>query len=103
MYAIVETGGKQYRVSEGDEIFVEKLAVEAGDSFKLDKVLAVGENDKIRFGTPYIDGCSVDCEVLKQGKGKKITIFKYKAKKNYRRKKGHRQPYTKLKITAVNV
>ncbi len=103
MYAIVETGGKQYRVSEGDEFFVEKLAAEAGDKVKLDKILAVGNGEQLRLGSPYVEGSSVECEVLKQGRGKKITVFKYKAKKNYRKKKGHRQPYTKLKVTALNV
>ncbi|MDO5737692.1 MAG: 50S ribosomal protein L21 [Eubacteriales bacterium] len=103
MYAIVETGGKQYRVSEGDEIFVEKLAAEEGDKIQLEKVLAVGEADKLRIGTPYVEGSSVECEVLKQGRGKKITVFKYKPKKNYRKKQGHRQPYTKLKVTSLKV
>ena len=101
MYAVIETGGKQVKVSEGSVIYVEKLDVEAGESFTFDKVLMVG-GDSLRVGNPYLEGVSVDATVEKQGKQKKITIFKIKAKKNYRRKQGHRQPYTKLTITTIN-
>lgn len=102
MYAIIKTGGKQYRVSEGDEIFIEKLDAEVGDSVQFDEVLAIGESDEMKWGCPLVEGASVKGEVLKQGKGKKIVVFKYKPKKGYRRKTGHRQPYTRVKITGVS-
>lgn len=99
MYAVIKTGGKQYRVSEGDEIFVEKLEVEDGKDITFNEVLMV--NGKV--GTPYLDGASVTGTVLKHGKGKKIRIFKYKNKSRSNRKtQGHRQPYTKIKITKIN-
>ena len=101
MYAIIETGGKQVRVSEGSVIYVEKLEVTAGDKFTFDKVLMVG-GDSVRIGNPYLDGVTVDATVDKQGKQKKIIVFKIKPKKKYRRKKGHRQPYTKLTINTIN-
>ena len=101
MYAVIETGGKQVRVSEGSVIYVEKLDVEAGSSYLFDKVLMVG-GDSLRIGNPYVDGVTVDAVVDKQGKQKKIIVFKYKPKKKYRRKQGHRQPYTKLTITKIN-
>ncbi|MDX8046555.1 50S ribosomal protein L21 [Gracilibacillus sp. S3-1-1] len=101
MYAIIETGGKQVKVEEGQSIFVEKLAVEAGESVTFDKVLAVGGEDA-KFGTPYVDGASVTAKAEKQGRQKKINVFKYKPKKNYSRKQGHRQPYTKLTIEKIN-
>lgn len=101
MYAIIRTGGKQYRVQEGDEVFVEKLALEDGARVQFDEVLAIGENDALELGRPLVEGARVEGEVLKQGKGKKIVIFKMKSKKGYRRKNGHRQPYTKVKITSV--
>ena len=98
MYAVIKTGGKQYRVSEGDEIFVEKLEVEDGKDVTFNEVLMV--NGKV--GTPYLDGASVTGTVLKHGKGKKIRIFKYKNKSRSNRKtQGHRQPYTKIKITKI--
>ncbi len=102
MYAVIETGGKQYKVSEGDVIFVEKLGAEEGESVTIDKVLIIGNDDKITVGTPAVDGASVEAKVLKNGKAKKIYVFKMKRKKNYRRKIGHRQPYTKLEITKIN-
>lgn len=102
MYAVIETGGKQYRVSEGDTIFVEKLEGENGDSVKLDKVLLVSNSGDIKVGSPYLEGGSVEASIEKQGKSKKITIFKYKSKKDYRKKQGHRQPFTKLKIEKIN-
>ncbi|MBC5786802.1 MULTISPECIES: 50S ribosomal protein L21 [Clostridiaceae] len=102
MYAIIETGGKQYQVSVGDEIFVEKLDAEAESNVTIDKVIAVGKEDGMVVGAPYVDGASVSATVVKNGKGKKITVFTYKPKKDSKRKMGHRQPYTKLKIEAIN-
>jgi large subunit ribosomal protein L21 len=101
MYAIIKTGGKQYRVEEGDEIFVEKLEGEAGDVITFDEVLALGD-DELRIGTPFVEGASVSGRIVKQGKAKKIIVFKYKAKKGYRRKQGHRQPYTKIQIDSIS-
>ena len=101
-HAIIMTGGKQYRVAEGDVIFVEKLDVEAGESVKFDKVLAVIDEENTVFGAPVIEGASVSANVVKTGKGKKIRVYKMKPKKNYRRTQGHRQPYTKVEITAIN-
>lgn len=101
MYAIIKTGGKQYKVAEGDEIFVEKLAGEAGDEVVFDQILAVSDDSGLKLGKPLVEGASVKAEIVKQGKGKKIVIFKYRAKKTYRNKTGHRQPYTKLKITGI--
>lgn len=97
MKAVVETGGKQYYVTEGTVLYVEKLDAEAGSKVELDKVLMV--NDKV--GNPYVDGAKVIGEVVKQGKNKKIIVFKYNAKKNYRKKQGHRQPYTKIEIKKI--
>ncbi len=102
MYAVFETGGKQYKASVGDVLFIEKLNVEAGETVKFDKVLLVSDNGEIKAGTPYVDGAVVEAQLEKNGKGKKIRIFKYKAKKTYRRRIGHRQPYSKVVITAVN-
>lgn len=102
MYAIIETGGKQYKVSEGDVLYIEKLEVSAEDSVKFDKVLAIGGDNDVVVGAPYVDGVSVDAKVLKNGKAKKILIFKYKPKKGYRRRQGHRQPYTKVEISKIN-
>ena len=102
MHAIIETGGKQYKVAEGDTLYIEKLNAEAGDTVTFDKVLAVLDGDKATFGVPAVAGASVTANVVKNGKGKKILVFKYKPKKNYRRRQGHRQPYTKVEITKVN-
>ena len=101
MHAIIETGGKQYKVAEGDTLFIEKLPVEAGDTVTFDKVLAVLDGDKATFGAPVVDGAKVTASVVKNGKGKKVIIFKYKPKKGYRRKQGHRQPYTKVTIGKI--
>ncbi|WP_188206281.1 50S ribosomal protein L21 [Alkalibacillus aidingensis] len=101
MYAIIETGGKQIKVEEGQSIFIEKLNDEAGEEVTFDKVLFVGGDD-VKVGSPYVDGASVTGKVEKQGKGRKITVFKYKPKKNYKRKQGHRQPYTKVTIDKIN-
>ena len=102
MHAIIVTGGKQYKVAEGDTLFIEKLPVEAGDQVKFDQVLAILDGDNATFGTPVVEGASVEANVVKNGKGKKVLVFKYKPKKNYRRRQGHRQPYTKVEITKVN-
>lgn len=101
MYAIIETGGKQIKVEKGQEIFIEKLNGEADDVITFDKVLFVGGDD-VKVGVPFVEGATVKAKVLKQGRAKKIIVFKYKAKKNYRRKQGHRQPYTKLLIEEIN-
>ncbi len=100
-HAIIETGGKQYRVTEGDVIFVEKLAVEEGEAVTFDKVLAVVDGETSTFGAPYVEGATVSGKVLKQGRSKKIRVFKMKPKKGYRNTKGHRQPYTKVEIGAI--
>lgn len=101
MYAVIETGGKQYRVQEGDTVFVEKLGVDEGETVTLDKIVAVSKEDGFAVGTPYVDGAKVTAKVVKNGKAKKVIVFKYKAKKNYRNKKGHRQPYTKIQIEKI--
>ncbi len=103
MYAILVTGGKQYKVSEGDVIYVEKLGVEDGASVTFSEVLAVGNGAELKVGTPYVDGASVTATVDKTGRQKKINIFKMKPKKGYRRRQGHRQPYTKVTVNAINV
>ena len=97
MFAIIETGGKQYKVSEGDVLYIEKLNVEAEQEVTFDKVLLAGD----KVGCPYVDGAKVTAAVEKQGRAKKIIVFKYKSKKNYHKKQGHRQPYTKVKITKI--
>ena len=102
MQAIIVTGGKQYNVSEGDTLFIEKLDVNAGDSVVFDQVLAILDGDKATFGTPVVEGASVEGKIVKNGKGKKIRIFKYNAKKGYRKRQGHRQPYTKVEIKKIN-
>lgn len=102
MYAIIETGGKQYKVAEGEVIFVEKLDVNEGDSYTFDKVIAVSKDGDLAIGEPYVAGATVQGTVIGQGKDKKIIIFKYKPKKGYRKKTGHRQPHTKIKIEKVN-
>ena len=101
-HAVIETGGKQYRVAEGDVIFIEKLDVEAGESVKFDRVLAVIDEENTVFGAPVIEGASVSANVVKNGKGKKVRVYKMKPKKGYRRTQGHRQPYTKVQIETIN-
>ena len=101
MQAIIETGGKQYKVAEGDVIFIEKLEAEAGQAITFDKVLAILDGDKATFGAPVVSGASVAATVVKNGKGKKVMIFKYNPKKGYRKRQGHRQPYTKVQIGAI--
>ncbi|MCD7887288.1 MAG: 50S ribosomal protein L21 [Clostridiales bacterium] len=103
MTAIIVTGGKQYKVAEGDTLFIEKLPVEAGNTVTFDQVLAVIDGDNTTFGTPVVEGASVEASVVKNGKGKKIRIFKYKPKKGYRKRQGHRQPYTKVTIGKITV
>lgn len=102
MYAIIETGGKQYKVQDGDVIFIEKIDAENDSKFVFDKIVAVGADDGIKVGAPYVEGATVEANVVKTGKAKKIIVYKMKPKKNYRRKQGHRQPYTKVQITAIN-
>ena len=102
MYAIIESCGKQYKVAEGDVVFFEKLEVEEGKKVTFDKVVLVSEEEgKVQIGNPYVKGIKVEGKVVSHGKAKKILVFKYKAKKNYRRKQGHRQPYTKVEITGI--
>lgn len=103
MYAVIETGGKQYRVSEGDEIYVEKLDAQVEDSYTFDRVLLVGGEGEVKVGSPLVEGAQVSAKVLRQSRSKKIIVFKYKPKKNYRRKQGHRQPFTKLVIEKISV
>ena len=102
MYAVIETGGKQYRVSEGDIITVEKLEAEVGEALTIKEVIALNKDNDLLIGAPYVTGASVKAEVLEHGKGEKVVIYKYKAKKDYRKKQGHRQPYTKLQIKTVS-
>ena len=103
MHAIIETGGKQYKVAEGDTLFIEKLPVEAGEAVTFDKVLAVIDGDNVTVGTPVVEGAKVDASVVKNGKGKKVIVFKYKPKKGYHKRQGHRQPYTKVTIGKISV
>ena len=101
MYAIIETGGKQVKVEEGQEIFVEKISTDENETVTFDKVLFVGGDD-VKVGTPYVEGATVTAKVQKHGRQKKVTVIKFKAKKNYNRKQGHRQPYTKLVVEKIN-
>lgn len=101
-HAVIETGGKQYRVAEGDVIYIEKLDAEAGSTVKFDRVLAVIDEAGSVFGTPVVEGAVVTGNVVKNGRGKKVRVYKMKPKKGYQRTQGHRQPYTKVEITAVN-
>ena len=103
MQAIIVTGGKQYNVSEGDTLFIEKLPVEAGDAVTFDQVLAIVDGENTKFGAPVVEGAKVEAKVVKNGKGKKIRVFKYKAKKGYHKRQGHRQPYTKVDIGKISV
>ena len=103
MYAVIEACGKQYKVTKGDVVFFEKLEVEEGKKVTFDKVVLLSDDGKVEVGAPYVKGVKVEGKVVAHGKGKKIIVFKYKAKKNYRRKQGHRQPYTKVEITAIKL
>ncbi|PKK98468.1 MAG: 50S ribosomal protein L21 [Tenericutes bacterium HGW-Tenericutes-2] len=100
MYAVIKTGGKQVRVTEGQEIYIEKLDVEAGDTYEFTEVLMVGGENPV-IGTPMVEGAKVVAKVVKHGRGPKIIVFKYKVRKNYRRKQGHRQSYTKLVVESI--
>ena len=100
-HAVIETGGKQYRVAEGDVIYVEKLDAEAGATVKFDRVLAVIDEDNAVFGTPVVEGATVTANVVKNGRGKKVRVYKMKPKKGYQRTQGHRQPYTKVQIETI--
>ncbi|MDR6226406.1 50S ribosomal protein L21 [Desmospora profundinema] len=101
MYALIETGGKQYRVEKGQPVYIEKLAAKEGETVTFDKVLLVGKEDGAVIGTPVVEGAKVTGTVEKHGKGKKVVVFKYKPKKNYKRKQGHRQPFTKVVIESI--
>ena len=103
MYAIIESCGKQYKVAEGDVVFFEKLDTEEGKKVSFDKVVLVSDDKKVEVGAPYVKGVKVEGKVLANGKAKKIIVYKYKAKKNYRRTQGHRQPYTKVEITSIKL
>ena len=102
MYAVIKTGGKQYRVQQGDVIFVEKIDAQADEAVTFEEVLLVNDGEATKIGTPVVEGAKVEGKVLSQVKAAKIVVYKYKAKKNERKKQGHRQPYTKVEITAVN-
>ena len=101
MYAIIESCGKQYKVAEGDVVFFEKLEAEEGKKVTFDNVVLVSDDKKVEVGAPYVKGVKVEGKVVSHGKGKKVLVYKYKAKKNYRRTQGHRQPYTKVEITKI--
>ena len=101
MKAVIVTGGKQYTVAEGDVLFIEKLNAEENATVKFDQVLAVLDGENSKIGAPVVDGAAVEAKVVKNGRGKKLTVFKYKAKKNEKKKMGHRQPYTKVEITKI--
>lgn len=101
VYAVIETGGKQYKVTEGETVFVEKLTADEGAEVVFDKVLVTGEGADVKVGAPTVDGAKVTAKVVKNGKSKKITVFTYKPKKNEKRKMGHRQPYTKVEIVKI--
>ena len=101
MYAIIETGGKQYKVAQGDIITVEKLGVEAGQDFTFDKVLVLAKDGDVKVGAPYVEGAAVTASVIGDGKAKKVVVYKYKPKKGFHKKKGHRQPFTKLEIKSI--
>lgn len=101
MFAIIETGGKQYKVNEGDVIFIEKLDVAEGETVTFDRVMAISAENGMKFGTPTVEGAKVTASVLKNGKSKKIYVLRYKSKKNEKKKQGHRQPYTKVQIASI--
>lgn len=102
MYAVIETGGKQYRVQVGDTISVEKLGLIEGEEYTFDKVLMVADEAGVKAGTPYVEGASVTADVIEEGRAKKVIVYKYKSKKTYHKKQGHRQYYTKLQVKSIN-
>jgi large subunit ribosomal protein L21 len=102
VYAIIETGGKQFRVQEGDTLYIEKLSSEPGETVEISKVFAVQKDDGLKLGSPLVEGATVQLKVVRHGRGKKIIVFKYKAKKNYRRKRGHRQSFTQVTVEKIN-
>lgn len=102
MYAVIKTGGKQYRVSEGDRVRVEKISGEVGDALEFSDVLMIG-GEKVTVGKPFVTGAKVSAEIVAQDKAKKVIVFKFKKRKNYRLKAGHRQPYTELKVTSISI
>ena len=102
MYAVVETGGKQYRVSEGDKVRLEKIQAEDGETVTFDKVLILGKDDAPVIGAPYVEGATVTAKVLEHGKDDKVIVFKYRRKKNYRKFRGHRQQFTSVVIEGIN-
>lgn len=101
MYAIIETGGKQYRVQQGDTFYIEKIPAAVGETVEIEKVLAVAKDDGLQVGTPLVEGARVLLKVVRHGKSRKVIVFKYKAKKNYRRKQGHRQLFTQVKVEEI--
>lgn len=101
LYAVIETGGKQVKVSEGEIVFIERLPNEEASDVVFDRVLLCGDEGSMKIGAPYVEGAKVEAKVVKNGKSKKVVVFKYNAKKNYRRKQGHRQPYTKVQIEKI--
>lgn len=101
MYAVIETGGRQYRVQEKDVLIIDKLSVETGQTILIDKVLAVSDGEQMKIGSPFVPGARVTLKTIRHGKGKKVIVFKYKAKKNYRLKKGHRQPFTQVVVEKI--
>ena len=103
MQAIIVTGGKQYVVNEGDTLSIAKLPIEAGDAVTFDQVLAIVDGENTKFGAPVVEGAKVEATVVKNGKGKKVRVYKYKAKKGYHKRQGHRQPYTKVEIGKISV
>ncbi len=102
MYAVLKTGGKQYKVAEGDVIYIEKLGLSENETYTFNEVLAIGSDDGIKVGAPYVEGATVTAKALKEGRSKKIIVYKYKPKKGYHKKQGHRQAYTKVQIEKIN-
>ena len=102
MYAVLKTGGKQYKVAEGDVIYIEKLGLSENETYTFTEVLAIGSDDGIKVGAPYVDGATVTAKAIKEGRSKKVIVYKYKPKKGYHKKQGHRQAYTKVQIEKIN-
>ncbi len=102
MYAVLKTGGKQYKVAEGDVIYIEKLGLAENETYTFNEVLAIGSEDGIKVGAPYVEGATVTAKAIKEGRSKKIIVYKYKPKKGYHKKQGHRQAYTKVQIEKIN-